>query len=63
LILGLVLGPLAEINFVRAMSLSQGNFSTFITRPISLTLLIIGVLGLFAPYLKQALTGMMKRRR
>jgi len=63
LILGLVLGPLAEVNFVRAMSLSQGHFSTFVTRPISLTLLIIGVLGLMAPYLRRAIGGMWSRRR
>lgn len=52
LILGLVLGPLAEINFVRAVSLSQGDMTTFFTRPISLTLLIIGLLSLAAPVIK-----------
>ena len=41
LILGFVLGPLIEQNFRRAMLLSDGSFTTFIERPISLVILII----------------------
>jgi putative tricarboxylic transport membrane protein len=41
LILGLVLGPMLEENFRRAMSLAQGDFSVFVSRPISLSLLLI----------------------
>ncbi|RYH20626.1 MAG: tripartite tricarboxylate transporter permease, partial [Alcaligenaceae bacterium] len=39
LLLGLVLGPMMEENFRRALLLSRGEFSTFITRPLSATLL------------------------
>jgi putative tricarboxylic transport membrane protein len=35
LLLGLVLGPLMEENFRRALLLSRGNYSTFIDRPLS----------------------------
>jgi putative tricarboxylic transport membrane protein len=53
LILGLVLGPIAEINFVRAASLSKGDLTIFFTRPLSLTLLILAFLGVFYPLIKQ----------
>lgn len=39
LVLGLVLGPLLEENFRRSLMLSDGSFSTFVTRPISAFLL------------------------
>jgi TctA family transporter len=41
LLLGFVLGPLLEENLRRAMILSRGDFSIFVTRPISATLLAI----------------------
>ncbi|MCL2001418.1 MAG: tripartite tricarboxylate transporter permease, partial [Planctomycetes bacterium] len=41
LILGLVLGPMMEEYFRRAMILSRGSFSIFFTRPISCIILII----------------------
>ena len=40
LLLGFVLGPMMEENFTRAMLLSRGNLSAFVTRPVSLGLLI-----------------------
>lgn len=39
LLLGLVLGPMMEENFRRALLLSRGEFSTFVTRPLSASLL------------------------
>ncbi|REM39626.1 tripartite tricarboxylate transporter permease, partial [Mycobacterium tuberculosis] len=39
LMLGFILGPMLEENFRRAMLLSRGSFGTFVTRPISGTLL------------------------
>ena len=41
LLLGLVLGPMMKEHFRRAMLLSQGDFSVFVTRPISLSLLLM----------------------
>ena len=41
LMLGFILGPMLEENFRRAMLISRGNFSVFITRPISATLLVL----------------------
>jgi len=52
LILGLVLGPIAEVNFVRSASLAQGDLTIFFTRPLSLTLLIGAFLSLAFPLIK-----------
>ena len=49
-ILGLILGFLAETNFRRALLMD--NASIFFTRPISLILLILAALSLFYPILK-----------
>jgi putative tricarboxylic transport membrane protein len=42
LLLGFILGPMLEENLRRAMLLSRGDWGTFVERPISLTLLVIG---------------------
>ena len=44
LLLGFVLGPMMEENLRRAMLLSRGDFSTFVTRPLSLGLLLAALL-------------------
>ncbi|MBD9397426.1 tripartite tricarboxylate transporter permease [Pseudomonas sp. PDM11] len=43
MLLGFVLGPMMEEHFRRAMLLSRGDFSTFIDRPISATVLAFTV--------------------
>lgn len=48
-IVGLILGPLAEQQFRRAMTISQGDASIFLTQPISLSLLVIAALLVLAP--------------
>jgi TctA family transporter len=47
LLLGLVLGPMLEENFRRAMVLSDGDWSVFVRRPISLVFLLLAA-GLLA---------------
>jgi putative tricarboxylic transport membrane protein len=44
LLLGFILGPLMEENLRRALVLSRGDWSTFVTRPLSLGLLIAAIL-------------------
>jgi len=44
LLLGLVLGPMMEENFRRALLLSRGDYTTFVTRPLSLTLLVMALI-------------------
>lgn len=50
-IIGMILGPLAEQNFRQAMTISQGDVSVLVTRPLSATLLILAALALLAPLL------------
>ncbi len=50
-IIGMILGPLAEQEFRRAMTISQGDLTIFLTRPLSLTLLLIALLAIVSPYL------------
>src|ERR1700688_833425 len=45
LMLGFILGPMLEENFRRALLLSRGSFATFVTRPISGTL--VALIGIF----------------
>ncbi|PSL36219.1 putative tricarboxylic transport membrane protein [Planomicrobium soli] len=51
LVLALVLGPMLENNMRRALTISNGDFSTFITNPISLALLIVAGAWLLVPLL------------
>lgn len=46
IILGFVLGPMAERNLRRALMLSRGSWLTFVQRPASLVLLLMAVLSL-----------------
>ncbi|SFI09238.1 tripartite tricarboxylate transporter permease [Modicisalibacter xianhensis] len=51
IILGLVLGPIAESELRRTLSMSQGDLSILFTRPISATLIVISCLLLAAAIL------------
>ena len=51
LLLGFVLGPLLEDNLRRAMIISQGDPTTFLTRPISASLLAVAALALLVAVL------------
>ena len=56
LILGLILGPMAESNFRRALVMGDGqDYTIFFTRPISLILIIIAVLSLIMPVILKAI--------
>jgi len=48
LLLGLVLGPMLEENFRRTLIVSRGDFSIFLTRPISLGLLMLALVLVLA---------------
>jgi TctA family transporter len=48
LLLGLVLGPMLEENFRRTMVLSDGDWSIFLRRPISLGFLLLAAALLLA---------------
>jgi putative tricarboxylic transport membrane protein len=50
-LVGMILGPLAEQQLRRALAISQGDPSVFLTRPIAATLLAIAVVIVAAPSL------------
>jgi len=50
-VLGLVLGPMAEMQFRRAVAISDGSLHVFVTRPISVALLASAVAILVVPWL------------
>ena len=50
-VIGLILGPLAETQFRRALSISQGDATVFFTHPISASLLALTALLIIVPWL------------
>ncbi len=50
-IIGMILGPLAEQEFRRAMTISQGDWMIFVQKPLSLTLLIVALIAVLGPKL------------
>ncbi|WP_341357465.1 tripartite tricarboxylate transporter permease [Rossellomorea sp. y25] len=55
LVLGLVLGPMMEENFRRNLLVTEGDYLSFITKPISGIILLIAVLAMFYPMIAKAL--------
>ena len=50
-IIGMILGPMAEQEFRRAMTISNGDLMIFLTKPISLALLVIALVAVAGPRL------------
>ncbi|MGH2402621.1 MAG: tripartite tricarboxylate transporter permease [Candidatus Limnocylindria bacterium] len=55
MILGVILAPMLEAQFRRALQLSQGDLTVFVTRPISAILLLIAAATLVLPYVPRLL--------
>jgi putative tricarboxylic transport membrane protein len=51
LVVGLILGPMAEEQFRRAYAIAQGDVSVFVTQPISAALLILAISCVVGPFL------------
>jgi putative tricarboxylic transport membrane protein len=49
-IVGMILGPMAEKQFRLAMGIAEGDWLVFMKQPISATLVVLTVLVLFAPH-------------
>jgi putative tricarboxylic transport membrane protein len=60
-VLGLVLGPLAELQFKRAVAISEGDLTVFLTRPISAALLAIALAMFGAQYAVRRLAAVRER--
>ncbi|MCB4820583.1 tripartite tricarboxylate transporter permease [Roseicella aerolata] len=50
-VIGMILGPMAEQAMRQALTISQGDWTTFLTRPVSLVILLLAVLALAGPRL------------
>jgi putative tricarboxylic transport membrane protein len=55
LMLAYVLGPMLERSLRQSLILSDGSLGIFVSRPISMVLLLIASLSLFTPFLKMGL--------
>lgn len=55
MVLGFILGPMVEVNLRRGLTYSNGDFTTFLTHPISGTFLGLAVISLLWPFLKDYL--------
>ena len=52
-VLGIILGPLAESHFRRAMLMSKGNLGVFVSSPIAVFFLVMVILTVAAPLVKR----------
>jgi len=59
IIIGIILGPMAESNLRRSLIMSYGDYSIFFTRPLSLFFLVAALISLFSP----VLSSLFKRRK
>jgi putative tricarboxylic transport membrane protein len=60
-ILGFVLGPILEDNFRRALIMSGGDWTTFLTRPLSLTLILINIFIILGPMVIRRVRMLLRR--
>ncbi len=54
-VLALILAPIAEKSFYQSLLISQGSYSIFFTKPISLVLIVLAVLSVVIPLFKKGL--------
>jgi putative tricarboxylic transport membrane protein len=48
-VIGMILGPMAEQAMRQALTISQGDWTTFLTRPVSAVVLLLAALALAGP--------------
>jgi putative tricarboxylic transport membrane protein len=56
-VIGMILGPLAEAQMRNAMSIGEGKWSVFVERPGSLSLLVVVVAVLVLPRVMKLMRG------
>ncbi|MFC6614099.1 tripartite tricarboxylate transporter permease [Halopenitus salinus] len=57
MVLGLILGPIAEQNLRRSLQLSDGSIDIFLASPIAMAILGLSVISLFSPFIAERVTG------
>jgi putative tricarboxylic transport membrane protein len=53
--MGIILGPLLETHFRRALIISQGSYATFFSHPISAVFLSAAAVSLLYPLIRWAI--------
>lgn len=51
LLLGVILGEIAEENLLRSLQISEGSYAIFVTRPISILLVVMTLVILLGPFI------------
>ena len=54
MVVGLILGPLAEQQLRRSLAISQGDVTTLVQSPIAAVLLLLAALALIIPLILRA---------
>ena len=62
-VIGMILGPMAEQAMRQALTISQGDWTAFVTRPVSAAILLLAALALAGPRAWSAWTGRRNRER
>ena len=62
IVLGVILGPLLETQFRRAMSIAQGDLTIFVTRPLSAMILAFALAAIVVPYLPRIIARLRGQR-
>jgi putative tricarboxylic transport membrane protein len=62
IVLGVILGPLLETQFRRAMSIAQGDLTIFVTRPLSAMILAFALAALVVPYVPRIIARLRGQR-
>lgn len=62
IVIGIILGSMAEANFRGALTMSDGNMSIFLTRPICAIFLLLALISLFSPILGPVIRKVFKKK-
>lgn len=63
IVIGIILGPMAESNLRRALMMSEGDPSVLLTRPICATFLVIALLTLLLPIVGPKIKSFLRVRK
>lgn len=61
MLLGIVLGPIAETSFRQALAISDGSWMIFVTEPISLVFVLLSIFSILLPIIKPNLPKKVKK--
>ncbi|GGB31918.1 C4-dicarboxylate ABC transporter permease [Virgibacillus dakarensis] len=62
MLLGIVLGPIAETSFRQSLAISDGSYMIFLTKPIALVFILIAVISILLPIIKPYFSKIRKQK-